>query len=285
MWLSQTEEYRDWLEDSRSSFFWCSGILGAGKTVLTAAIIDDIFCRRSGEDSVSYFFCLYDDAKSLAAKVIIGSLIRQALESRISGSVESKLADLYQCSDLDVNDLEPLFGEVVSSSPTHFIIIDGVDECSKGEQDALLDILARIFSVSSNNLKLFIASRNSLEDDLHNRFEVFYHKSMNNMEVQLDIQTYIEETIREKFKNNHLVLGRTELLFEIRDALVEGADGMYVLAFPVISCISEKKLMIGFIIFSCSGSIKFALFSNVCSSSVLTSIDLDNHKYSLSYSS
>lgn len=232
LWLSRTEVYRDWLKESGSSFFWCSGILGAGKTVLTAAIIDDILCRRSSEDTVSYFFCRYDDAKSLVAKDIIGSLICQALDSRIpSSSVELKLADLYQCSNLDVDDLEPLFGEIVASSPRHFIILDGVDECSKSETDVLLDVFARAYSASSNNLKLFIASRDSLDSDLHSRFEIFRHISMKNSEVQLDIQTYIEETITEKFKNNHLVLGRGELLFEIRDILVEKADGMYVYCF------------------------------------------------------
>lgn len=227
MWLSQTDGYRDWLKDSQSSLFWCSGILGAGKTVLTAAIVDDIFCRRSTEDNASYFFCRYDDGKSLEAKVILGSLIRQALESRIpSASVELKLADLYQCSNPDVNDLEPLFGEIIASSPKHFIILDGLDECSKSDTDALLDVLARVFSESPHNLKLFIASRDSLDNDLRSRFDNFRQSSMKNKEVQLDIQTYIEETIREKFKNNHLVLGRVELLFEIRDALVDRADGM-----------------------------------------------------------
>lgn len=227
LWLSQTAEYRDWLKDPASSFFWCSGILGAGKTVLTAAIIDDILCRRSSKDNVGYFFCRYDDEKSLTAKDIIGSLIRQALESCVPPtSVELKLTDLHRCSHPDVDDLEPLFGEVITSSLKHFIILDGVDECSKGEKDALLDVLARVFAMPSNNLKLFIASRDSLESDLYSRFEILRHRSMRNSEVQLDIQTYIEETIRDKFKNNHLVLGRVELLFEIRDALVERADGM-----------------------------------------------------------
>ena len=227
LWLSQTDEYRDWLGDSQSSLFWCSGILGAGKTVLTATFVDVIFCRRYTEDNVSYFFCRYDEEKSLAAKVVLGSLIRQALESRIpSASVELKLADLYRCSNPDVNDLEPLFCEIIASSPKHFIILDGLDECSKGETDALLDVLARVFSESPHNLKLFIASRDSLDSDLRSRFDIFRQRSMKNKEVQLDIQTYIEETIREKFKNNHLVLGRVELLFEIRDVLVERADGM-----------------------------------------------------------
>lgn len=242
LWLSQTAEYRDWLKDPASSFFWCSGILGAGKTVLTAAIIDDILCRRSSKDNVGYFFCRYDDEKSLTAKDIIGSLIRQALESCVPPtSVELKLTDLHRCSHPDVDDLEPLFGEVITSSLKHFIILDGVDECSKGEKDALLDVLARVFAMPSNNLKLFIASRDSLESDLYSRFEILRHRSMRNSEVQLDIQTYIEETIRDKFKNNHLVLGRVELLFEIRDALVERADGMFLWVYFQIEEICEQQ--------------------------------------------
>lgn len=224
-WLSPTIEYGDWFVDSESSLFWCFGILGADKTVFTAAIIDDIFCRRSSKDSVGYFFCRYDDEKSLIARVIIGSLIRQALESCVPpASIETKLEDLYQCSNPDVDELELLLGEVISSK--HFIILDGVDECSKREKDVLLDVLAKTISASSNNLKLFIASRDSLNSDLQSRFEMFRHRSMKNSEVQFDIRTYIEETIREKFKNNHLVLSKVELLLQIRDVLVDKADGM-----------------------------------------------------------
>lgn len=227
LWLSRTDEYQEWQQDPQSSVFWCSGILGAGKTVITAAMIDHILCSRSSEDSVSYFFCSSDDEKSLKARTIIGSLIRQTLDARSpSINIESKLEDICQRAIQDVEDLEPLFYEVLASTTKHFLIIDGIDECNKREKGALLDILEKAFSSSIGNIKLFLAGRDSLSKDVCLRFKLLHKKSVKGPEVQLDILNYVRDTLREKLDKRQLILGDTELLSEIQEALLRGADGM-----------------------------------------------------------
>lgn len=227
LWLSQTDEYQQWKQDPQSTAFYCSGILGAGKTVMTAAIIDHILCSRSSEDTVTYFFCSSDDERSLQARTIVGSIIRQILEVRApSATMQLQLADLELRTMLDVEDLELLFFEALVSLPKHYLIIDGIDECNKSEKSALLDILGKVFSRSPANIKLFIGGRDSLYNDLHLRFKPLYKRSVKGPNVQLDIQNYIRDTIQERFHQKLLLVGKTELLLEIEEALLQRADGM-----------------------------------------------------------
>ena len=227
LWLSKTEEYKCWLNDDKSSVFWCSGILGSGKTVLTAAIIDNIFCRRLPSEKVSFFFCRYDEEHSLKSRTILSSLLRQALETGVNfPNLEKRLAGLFENADPDMADFKHLFADVIESSRKQYIIIDGLDECAKSETNSILSILDSILSMTSSNVKIFIAGRESVGQDLKHRFGTIYHRSMKSPEVRRDIQSYIEDTIRERYNDGDLVVGDTKLLSDIRDALVEGAQGM-----------------------------------------------------------
>lgn len=227
LWLSQTNEYQKWKQEPQSSAFYCSGILGAGKTVLTAAIIDHILCSRFSEDTMSYFFCSSDDERSLQSNIIIGSIIRQILEARIpSATIELQLAHLDQSAILNVDDLEPLFFEALALSPKLYLIIDGIDECNKVERSVLLETLRKVFSSSSSNMKLFVSGRDSLHKDLYSSFKPLYQRSVKGPNVQLDIQTYIRDIIQDRFDKKLLIVGETRLLFEIQDALLQKADGM-----------------------------------------------------------
>ena len=41
-WICHDEEYKQWTQEKMSSTLWCTGILGAGKTVLSANIVEDL---------------------------------------------------------------------------------------------------------------------------------------------------------------------------------------------------------------------------------------------------
>lgn len=226
-WLSKTEDYKNWLEDDKASIFWCSGILGSGKTVLTAAIIDDIFCRRLPSERVSFFFCRYDEEYSLKSRTILGSLLRQALETGLYfPNVETRLAALFKDAEPDTEDLKALFADVIKSSPKQYIIIDGLDECAKSEKDSILSILDGVLSTFPSKVKIFLAGRESIGQDLKRKFGAIYHRSMRSREVGRDIQSYIEDIIRDRYDNGDLVIGDENLLSDIRDALIKGAQGM-----------------------------------------------------------
>lgn len=58
------------------------GTVGAGKSVLLANMVDDIFTYQT-HAIVTYFFCKHDIQSSLQADTIIQSLIRQILGQQL----------------------------------------------------------------------------------------------------------------------------------------------------------------------------------------------------------
>ena len=80
MWLKESIEYESWLNETQSFFSWLSGILGSGKSMLTAALVDELLCNQlSKNGSVGFFFCQHDHRKSLEARTVLRSLVRQFL--------------------------------------------------------------------------------------------------------------------------------------------------------------------------------------------------------------
>ena len=77
--MEKRPEFQAWMKGTNSSALWCTGKLGAGKTVLSAAMIAHIIKEVSPEHTVSYFMCRYDDIESLKARTIFGSIARQFL--------------------------------------------------------------------------------------------------------------------------------------------------------------------------------------------------------------
>ncbi len=64
--MLELSAYKQWLQAPTSNVLWCTGKLGAGKTVLTANLVEKTMIKASGA-FVSYFFCSHDDAESLKA--------------------------------------------------------------------------------------------------------------------------------------------------------------------------------------------------------------------------
>ena len=75
-WIFHNESYEWWKSETASSTLVCSGIMGAGKTVLCAIVVEDLVSSSHVNSTIAYFFCLHDDVVSLNARHIFGSLAR-----------------------------------------------------------------------------------------------------------------------------------------------------------------------------------------------------------------
>lgn len=230
VWLSKSKEYIDWLADPKSSLFWLSGIPGAGKTVLTAAIIDDLSLRRQpSQTGVSFFFCEYDNQTTLLTRTILGCLARQYLTvGTLSDSLEAKIRALIEGTLSDVDALKGVLQESLGAPGIHFIVIDGFDECSLQDRDMILEVFKRITETSSSVLKIILSSRQDVVIEIKQVFDSYYHKTMGCAELHTDIATYIEVALEEKISSRQLVVGDPNLLAVIHHALTKGAHGMSV---------------------------------------------------------
>jgi hypothetical protein len=120
-----------------------------------------------------------------------------------------------------------LLQKIVIGFKMLYIVIDGIDECEKKDREDLLHVLSELATIGSNT-KLFLASRDSVSREIQKRFPTFDRISLNCSAAQSDIATYVEGIVHDKLRNEELIVGDSRLIEEIKVALIEGADGMYV---------------------------------------------------------
>jgi hypothetical protein len=142
------------VERKRGGLLVCTGKLGLGKSTLLANVVEDLVLSSS-QSTVAYFFCRHDIAESLKAKTVIGSLIRQLLQS--SEKINSLLEEHERGSKLDMN---ALINFVLVSLPpdgtvSRYLVLDGIDECNPRERE---EILERIRPLSCN-MPVCVSSR------------------------------------------------------------------------------------------------------------------------------
>ncbi len=227
-WITENEYFKDWLNDNKSGTLWLSGILGSGKSVVCAATLDDILCRpRRVNEHVVFFFCQFDNADSLMARTILGTLIRQCLSADTwSKAVEAKLRELFEGTSPDAEDLEALLIEVASTSETIKIVIDGLDECSRPERLVVLRLLHRLMSASQSIVKIFLSSRDNMIGDIATVFDTCQQVTMGCEEARADISMYVNGIIAEKIEAGELEIGSVQLTKDVRNALIQESKGM-----------------------------------------------------------
>ncbi|KAK5038212.1 hypothetical protein LTS07_001681 [Exophiala sideris] len=158
-WIYTNQQYQTWIHAPSSSLLWCTGILGAGKTVLTANVVENVVLQAP-DAGVAYFFCRYDDLESLKARTIIGSLTKQLLSS-----LEPKAFESMHITGDSTLETEQMLQYLQKLLPVHrqrcFIILDGLDECSQEEIATLMQFLRSVLTIKTT-LQVFCASRPEL---------------------------------------------------------------------------------------------------------------------------
>jgi len=90
-WLLDSVEYQDWLKSKQTLF--CPGIPGAGKTILTAIVVDDLTTRFSSDPTtgVAYIYCNFRRQDEQKAEDLLASLLKQLtqVQSSLPDSVKS----------------------------------------------------------------------------------------------------------------------------------------------------------------------------------------------------
>ncbi|RYN16465.1 hypothetical protein AA0112_g12495 [Alternaria arborescens] len=168
-WISQHKTVKHWIHADvpKSPVVWMYGIPGAGKTILSSAIIDE--CKAQPGFLTCYFYCHDGDPMSSTAVGILKGLVDQLLDqypqmlppcfTRRRSSGEPSLRSLSQA--------KKLLEDFCNTIPKSFIVIDGLDECEKAERSQVLDILTEVVgcrdTIDPGTLRLLIASQDLID--------------------------------------------------------------------------------------------------------------------------
>ena len=224
-WLLDSIQYQDWLKVKKQTLF-CPGIPGAGKTILTSIVVNDLYNRFDATIGIAYVYCNFRRKDEQKINDLLASLLKQLAERQ--GILPATVKSLY--NQHKVAKTRPSLGEittilqaVAAMYSRVFIVVDALDECQTTSA-CRTEFLSEIFDLQAKlkcGVNFFATSR--FIPEITDKFE----DSMS-LEIQAseqDVRRYVDGHI------SHLpsFVGRSpDLQEEIKTKIVKAVDGMYV---------------------------------------------------------
>lgn len=205
-WILSISQFKQWLDavaPSEHSFLWIYAIPGAGKTVLTAFLIDSQTTIFPAAPLLIYFFFKNTDADKNTPTAAARSLVYQLYSRLLSsnGDVVSVLSEAInksgQTNSKSFRSIWNLLVRLASHVPQLVIILDAVDEC-----DDAGDLLRCLLQLSREApVKVMCTSRR--EKKQLQELETAPSFEMGPNEVSGDIRVFIDYKVSKSPKLSH----------------------------------------------------------------------------------
>ncbi|KAH6672691.1 hypothetical protein F5X68DRAFT_174926, partial [Plectosphaerella plurivora] len=227
-WVFKLQTFNDWMSGSASPLLWCSGKIGSGKSILSAKVVDHLLRlkqRQSSDALVTFFFMRFDHVTSLDPETVLRSLIRQTLdEASLDDDLVTQLENLRIDGFSDQERLRAFLEQRVKRWNSFYIVIDGLDECSKSQRKSLLTALSKL-SACHEGLRLLLAGRESVSGS---KQAAFAQMSPISPYKEEDMSKFVHTSVQARLDDRDLVVGEEDLIDVIKTALIEGADSMFI---------------------------------------------------------
>lgn len=159
-WIFEQPNFKSWYEAKKNTVAWYHAPPGSGKTILSAAVADNI---EQGGGQVVYYRFSFDD---ITRKTPLAALRSIAIQLRtIMGKIPPQLVELYnkelnhhayQLHDQDI--AIQVVHALMEQMPRVHIIVDGLDECN--DIDSVLAMFTRLAQSDTYGIvKWFFTSR------------------------------------------------------------------------------------------------------------------------------
>ncbi len=216
-WLWQCSEYVSWLSDddktSTARFFWLYGSPGSGKTVISAATIEDL----STKSTIAYFFCKNQDLIKRQPTSILRSWIDQLV--RTDQELLDCASQFYTKGDkppASIADMWLVLTSIVQRKSHCMLVVDGFDECEDTDDTdryhqtgaktkfltsltkALQDTCCKVLLVSrhSQNLQSFWANLRARDGP-----RCVFSREISESDTASDVISYSRDLFDNKLRN------------------------------------------------------------------------------------
>lgn len=166
-WLLNSDEYQAWLNSGKQTLF-CPGIPGAGKTILTSIVVDDLITRSEKDTTtgIAYIYCNFRRKDEQKIEDLLASLLKQLAGGRFSlpGNVKElydghKKKGTWPSSD----EISRALHSTAALFSRLFVIVDAIDECQVSD-GCRSKLLSEIFNLQAKfDVNIFVTSRFSPE--------------------------------------------------------------------------------------------------------------------------
>jgi len=221
-WLLHSPEFQAWLESDKKTLF-CPGIPGAGKTILTAIVIEHLINQYHNDSNVAiaYIYCNFRRNHEQTLDDLLASLLRQLTES--PPCLPIPVTELYERhktkrTRASTDELIKALQLVAPSFSRVFILVDALDECqvSNGCRARLIE---EVFSLQARcGVNFFMTSR--FIPEITDKFD-----KSSWLEIRAtkeDVERYLENHIKQSSSTIQ------KMQEEIKATILNAVDGMYV---------------------------------------------------------
>ena len=232
-WLLESTAFQSWLKANKQTLF-CPGIPGAGKTIQTSIVIDDLRTRFQANESVgiAFLYCNFKRSHEQKLDNLLSSLLRQLAQGRpvIPDAVKSLFLQHQRGRTRPtIDEILQALRSVISGISNAFIVIDALDECQVKEE-CRAKFITELSNLSSKyGANVLATSR--LIPEIIDGFE-----GAMTLEIRAsgdDVRRYVESHLSRLPK---CVAKSPDLQEKIKAVIVNAVDGMCVKSF------SEKKI-------------------------------------------
>lgn len=224
-WLIDSAEFKVWVENNKQTLF-CPGIPGAGKTILTSIVVEELTDRFGNDKSIgiAYLYCNFRQQDEQKAEELLASLVKQLAQSR--SSLPESVKSLYdkhkeKRTRPGFDEISRALQSVAAMYSRVIIVIDALDECQASD-GSRARLLSEVFGLKAKyGANIFATSR--FIPDIEERFEG---------SISLEIRASIEDV--RTYLDNHMFrlpgfVGRSpELQEDIKSMITQSVQGMYV---------------------------------------------------------
>ncbi|KAL9619484.1 MAG: hypothetical protein Q9160_005921 [Pyrenula sp. 1 TL-2023] len=162
-WIKESEAFREWVDQNNKTIF-CPGIPGAGKTISTAIVVEELYSRFQHDPGIGIAYVYFSYQRHFQQQPVdmLANLLKQLIQGL--GVVPPYMEQLYdqhkrKRSRPSISEiLEALISTIRAYSRT-FILVDALDECqiTSGRRD---QFIAELFNLQAEtSLNTFVTSR------------------------------------------------------------------------------------------------------------------------------
>ncbi|KAI4775543.1 hypothetical protein E4T52_09513 [Aureobasidium sp. EXF-3400] len=232
MWFVSGPLFEQW-KAQRKAFLWLHGLAGCGKTILSAAIIDDLerHTRQNHWTSPAllYFYFDFNDTSKQALDDMLRSLIIQLHQQRPDIRQDLKaIWSSHSNGDRQPStaSLDTLLKTILRKDDSVSIVLDALDKSKT--RDKILDWLESVATDETLPCRILVTARKEPEIEL--AFESWTRlgdrMAISPSDVNDDIGAYVKDKVRNG-KDLERWRKFPHAQREIETALMEKADGMF----------------------------------------------------------
>ena len=129
-WFLESERFLCWVANEKKQTLLCTGVPGAGKTVLASIVINQLEKEFANNDDVAITYLYFDYRQQIEFSDLLSVLLRQLLQG--NPGLYGTISDMYRRHGHDRLSKEAVqkeFEVVISQCSEVFIVIDALDEC------------------------------------------------------------------------------------------------------------------------------------------------------------